>query len=143
MMRYKGYLGCSKINEKEGLIFGEVVGLRDVITYQGRTVKEARRAFRESIDLYLRTCSEEGIDPDRRFSGKLLIRTTPIVHRALAAHAKSHGVSINAFAEKVLTRAIVKESSVPPRRQTAAGAPSEKQKKASAARKRGPRRVGV
>jgi predicted HicB family RNase H-like nuclease len=143
MMRYKGYMGCSKVNEKEGLIFGEVVGLRDVITYQGRTVREARRAFRESIDLYLQTCSDEGIDPDRRFSGKLLIRTTPIVHRALAAHAKSHGVSINTFAEKILTRAIVKESSVPGPRQPAARAPSAKQKNESAARKPGNRKVGA
>jgi predicted HicB family RNase H-like nuclease len=108
MMEYKGYLGRSTVDEKEGLIFGEVIGLRDVITYQGRTVEEAERAFRESIDLYLQTCAEEGIEPDKQFSGKLLIRTKPSVHRLLAVISKARGKSINAFAEQILMQAVSK-----------------------------------
>jgi predicted HicB family RNase H-like nuclease len=54
MMKYKGYVGISEVDEDSGLIFGEVVGLRDVVTYQGRTADEARKSFTESIDLYLR-----------------------------------------------------------------------------------------
>jgi predicted HicB family RNase H-like nuclease len=125
MMRYKGYLGSSKVNEKEGLIFGEVMGLRDVVTYQGRTIEEARRAFQESIDLYLETCAEEGIDPDKPFSGKLLIRTEPKVHRALAFCAKARGLSINTFAEQVLIKAIRKMAA--PKR-LAGKAPEERTK---------------
>ncbi|HEV3165124.1 MAG TPA: type II toxin-antitoxin system HicB family antitoxin [Isosphaeraceae bacterium] len=105
MMNYKGYIGHSEVDESTGLIFGEVFGLRDVITYQGRTVDEARQSFVESIDLYLQTCAEEGLKPDKPFSGKMLVRTKPEVHRALAAQAKAEGKSLNQLTTRVLTKA--------------------------------------
>jgi len=110
MMEYKGYVGCSLVNEETGLIFGEVMGLRDVITYQGRTADEARKSFDESIELYFNTCGEEGIDPDKPYSGKLLVRTKSSVHRALAFLARSRGMSLNTLADRILTRAVRKAS---------------------------------
>jgi predicted HicB family RNase H-like nuclease len=110
MMEYKGYLGCSEVNEETGLIFGEVIGLRDVITYQGRTADEARESFKESIDLYLETCAAEGFDPDKPYSGHLLIRTKASVHRILVSLAKSRGVSLNTLTDRILTKVARKAS---------------------------------
>ena len=53
MIEYKGYHGQMKIDEEAGLIHGEVMGLRDVVTFQGRTVEEAQKGFMDSIDDYL------------------------------------------------------------------------------------------
>jgi predicted HicB family RNase H-like nuclease len=108
MMEYKGYVGRSEVNEEAGLIFGEVIGLRDVITYQGKTTEEARRSFEESIDLYLETCAEEGIDPDKPYSGNLLIRTKAPIHRALVALAKTRGQSLNTLIDSILSKAVRK-----------------------------------
>jgi len=50
MMEYKGYIGKVEINDEAGILYGEVINLRDVITFEGTSVDEIQKAFRESID---------------------------------------------------------------------------------------------
>ena len=64
-MEYRGYRGVVSRDGPPGLLHGEVVGIRDVITYQGRSASEVRRAFKDSVDEYLAMCSERGREPDR------------------------------------------------------------------------------
>tara|TARA_R100001143_G_C3361009_1_gene135766 strand:- start:9597 stop:9866 length:270 start_codon:yes stop_codon:yes gene_type:complete len=58
MLEYKGYHGKVEFDEEAGLFHGEVVGLRDVITFQGKSVDELEQVFRDSIDDYLDFCQE-------------------------------------------------------------------------------------
>ena len=104
MMKYKGYVAATEVDPDSGLIFGEVIGLSDVVTFQGRSVPEAIQAFHESVDLYLRTCDEQGLEPQRRYSGSIAVRTKPKVHGALVALARSRGLSLNELVDRVLTR---------------------------------------
>lgn len=53
MLEYKGYHGKVDFVEEAGLFHGEVVDLRDVITFQGKSVDELEIAFRDSVDDYL------------------------------------------------------------------------------------------
>lgn len=101
---YRGYISRMEVDAEAGLIHGEVVGLRDVITFQGETPAEAVQAFRESIDDYLDYCAEIGREPEKSYSGKVLVRTKPEVHRALTALAAAQKVSVNKLASSVLTR---------------------------------------
>ena len=64
-MEYRGYRGVVQHDGPDGLLCGEVVGIRDVITYQGRSASEVRQAFKDSVDEYLAICSERGREPDR------------------------------------------------------------------------------
>ncbi len=57
MLRYKGYHGNVAFDEEAGLFHGEVVDLRDVITFQGKSVDELQQAFHDSVDDYLDFCS--------------------------------------------------------------------------------------
>ena len=68
MLQYKAYTGHADYDEEAGLLHGEVLGLRDVVTFQGTSVKELKRAFQESIDDYLEFCPERGEEPDDPFS---------------------------------------------------------------------------
>jgi predicted HicB family RNase H-like nuclease len=106
MMNYKGYGARTEIDTESGLIFGEVVGLRDTITFQGHSVAEAVQAFRESVDLYLETCAARGLEPDRAYSGSIVVRTRPRTHRALVAWAQARGQSLNELVNRVLIRAV-------------------------------------
>jgi predicted HicB family RNase H-like nuclease len=76
-----------------------------VITFQGATVEEARAAFVESVDDYLAFCAERGEKPERPFSGKLLVRLDPNLHRELSMAAEKSGMSINALVVEALTKA--------------------------------------
>jgi len=96
MMEYKGYTaGPIGFDAKDGTFSGVVAGLKDVIHFEGSTARGLTRAFRESIDAYLEFCAEKGQEPDRPFSGKILLRTEPELHRKAAMRAASEGVSLS------------------------------------------------
>ncbi len=104
-MEYKGFLGVVQFDDEANIFHGDVVNTRDVITFQGESVGELRKAFEESIDDYLAFCKARGEEPEKPFSGKFLIRVKPELHRKVAAAARRKGKSINQFAAKVLERA--------------------------------------
>ena len=56
-MEYKGYQGRCEWDEDIGAFYGEVVSIRDVITFQGSTLEETEEAFRKSVDDYLAFCN--------------------------------------------------------------------------------------
>lgn len=96
-MNYKGYHGQVNYDEEAKLFHGEVVGLRDVITFQGTSVDELEQAFKDSIDEYLDFCKELQRAPEKPFSGKLMLRLPPEIHERAAYQAKTNGVSLNTW----------------------------------------------
>jgi predicted HicB family RNase H-like nuclease len=109
MMTYKGYRGRVERDDEAGLFRGEVEGTRDVITFQGRTVDELRRAFRDSVDDHLDRCAARGKAPDRPYSGRLLLRLDPALHRAADPAARRDGESPNAWVAERVARAAAGE----------------------------------
>jgi len=101
-MEYKGYLGIVEYDSDAKIFHGDIINTRDVITFQGSTVHEIETAFRESIDDYLSWCKEEGVEPEKPYSGKFNLRLSPELHKEVAVTAKRMKVSINSFVEKAL-----------------------------------------
>jgi predicted HicB family RNase H-like nuclease len=102
MMEYKGYWGTVEYDADAKLFHGDIVNTRDVITFQGTTVKEIERSFKDSIDDYLTWCKEEGAEPEKPYSGKFNLRLSPELHKELAVRAKKLKISINGFVEKAI-----------------------------------------
>lgn len=96
-MKYKGYRGQVNYDEEAKLFHGEVIGLRDVITFQGTSVDELEQAFKDSVDEYLDFCIELGRAPEKPFSGKLVLRLPPEIHERAAYEAKCNGISLNTW----------------------------------------------
>lgn len=105
MLNYKGYTGHVEFDDKAGIFHGEVLDLRDVVTFQGRSVDELEYAFRESVDDYLEFCQERGEEPDKPFSGKLMLRLPPELHRKVYISSKREGKSLNQWIAERLDRA--------------------------------------
>lgn len=95
MLEYRGYKGHAEFDDEAGVCHGEVLDTRDVITFEGTSVDELEAAFRESIDDYLDFCRERNEEPDRPFSGRLMLRLPPELHRRIHVEAKRAGKSIN------------------------------------------------
>lgn len=105
MMKYKCYTGVAEVDDEAQIIFGRVIGLRDVITFQGQTVAEALQSFKDSVDDYLELCASLGKPPEKPFSGRFLVRINPALHRTLAQAAEVRGSSLNAVVEQALREA--------------------------------------
>jgi predicted HicB family RNase H-like nuclease len=112
MMEYKGYIGKAEYDDEAGVFYGEVVGLKDVVTFKGSSVKELKKSFRESIDDYLAFCRRMGKTPDVPASGRLILRIPPELHSRASSVAKTEGRSLNtwvadAVKEKLSTYSVV------------------------------------
>ncbi len=67
MMQYKRYIGKVEFDTDADILHGEVVGIRDVVTFQGKSIAEVRRAFKQSVDDYLDFCRQRGEQPDKPY----------------------------------------------------------------------------
>jgi len=102
MLKYKGYTAHVEYDDEARIFHGEVLGLKDVVTFQGKSVEEIERAFRDSIDDYLEFCKKRGEKPDKPFSGRLMLRLPPDLHRKAYLSARREGKSLNQWiAEKL------------------------------------------
>jgi predicted HicB family RNase H-like nuclease len=104
MLEHKGYRGRVEFDATAKIFHGEVVETRDVITFQGTSVEELEQAFRESVDDYLEFCAERGEEPDKPFTGRLMVRLPPDLHRTLYIEAKEEGKSLNQLIAERLQR---------------------------------------
>lgn len=68
-----GYLARVEFDDKANIFHGEVINIRDVITFQGKTVDELRKAFEDSVEDYLAFCAERGEEPDKPLSGPFTV----------------------------------------------------------------------
>ena len=97
MLKYKDYIGHVIFDEEAELFHGEVINIKDVITFQGDSVKSLKKAFHESVDDYLDFCAKRNETPEKPFSGKFNVRLDPELHRAAAVAAKKAKMSLNAW----------------------------------------------
>jgi predicted HicB family RNase H-like nuclease len=105
MMEYKGYSAQVEFDDDVGVFHGEVLHLRDVVTFEGRTVAELRKAFRDSVDDYLAFCASRNEPPEKPFSGRFVVRIDPGLHKAVATQAARSHQSLNAWVQSVLAAA--------------------------------------
>jgi predicted HicB family RNase H-like nuclease len=61
---HKAYEAVVKYDEDAKIFHGEVINLRDVIAFQGKSVSELKRAFTASVDDYLAFCRQRGEEPE-------------------------------------------------------------------------------
>ena len=109
MLEYKGYRGSVEYIDESKIFHGEVLGTKDVITFRGTNVDEIETAFRESIDDYLDYCKEEGVEPDKPYSGKFNVRIPEMMHRQIAELAKIENESLNDIVLRSLQEFLDKE----------------------------------
>jgi predicted HicB family RNase H-like nuclease len=95
MMKYKGYTGVFELDDEARIFLGRVVGLRDVITFEARNADELIEEFHISVDVYLEFCAERGESPEKPYSGNVMVRLGPQLHRLVSHAAEAEGSSLN------------------------------------------------
>jgi predicted HicB family RNase H-like nuclease len=95
MMQYKGYLSRVDFDDEANIFHGEVINIRDVVTFQGETVNELHRAFEDSVEDYLAFCAERGEEPNPPFSGRFTLSLSPEQHRKVVLAAEKAGKGVD------------------------------------------------
>ena len=108
MMEYKGYTAAVEFDESVGRLHGRVVnsGAYPIATFEATDVKGIRREFHRSIDEYLQSCKEDGVEPRKPYSGKLHVRLGPDLHQRVARSAAESGLSLNRWIMQALEKSV-------------------------------------
>lgn len=105
-MEYKGYIAHVTYDDEFNIFHGEVINIRDVITFQGRSVAELHQALQDSVEDYLEFCQERGEAPETPFSGVFTIRLTPEQHRQIVQAAEKAGEPVETWVTETLSQAV-------------------------------------
>ena len=58
MISYKRYVGIFEFEEETNLFRGKISNIDDLITFQGKSVKEVQEAFEGAVDDYITWCKK-------------------------------------------------------------------------------------
>ena len=101
-LSYKNYNGTVEYSKEDDCLFGKVVGVRSLLSYEGESIKELKADFHRVIDEYLADCGERNVEPEQPYKGTFNIRISPELHRNIALYAMEHGKSLNAAVEEAI-----------------------------------------
>ena len=112
VMTHKGYNARIQYDDEDEIFFGKLAGIRDGVSFHASNVKELKAAFHEAVDDYLETCAKVGKKRQKPYSGKVMFRISPEVHRRAAIAAELKGQSLNQWAESVLNEAAAEQNQI-------------------------------
>jgi len=104
-LQYNGYSARIEFDAEDEIFFGHIAGIADIIGFHADTVSDLKVAFHEAVDDYIETCAKIGKEPQKPYSGKMMFRVDPDVHRRAALAAELSGKSLNEWAGEVLAKA--------------------------------------
>lgn len=122
-MEYKGYRGVVRYSAEDRVLHGRILGIDDVVNFEGADVEELQRAFHEAVDDYLALCEKLGRAPDWEYSGRIPLRIDSALHRRVAIAADSEAKSVNSWiadALEVATRPTRSGAATRPKKRRAA-----------------------
>jgi predicted HicB family RNase H-like nuclease len=106
LLSYKNYNGTVEYSKEDGCLFGKVVGIKSLLSYEGESIRELEHDFQMVIDDYINDCEERGVKPEQPFKGTFNIRINPDLHRNIAVYAMEHDKTLNAVVEEAIERMI-------------------------------------
>ena len=111
-LEYKGYTGSIEYSKEDGLLYGKVLGIKGLISYEGATGNKLEADFMDAIDTYIGECKQDRIAPEKPFKGSFNVRISPKLHRKAALLAMEEQTSLNSFVAESIRERIIKETGV-------------------------------
>ena len=102
VLEYKCYFGSIEVSIEDNVLYGKLLHINDLITFEAETVGELENAFKEAVDDYLEYCTQLGKVAEKPFKGSFNVRISPENHKKAVAQATRMGISLNQFVETAI-----------------------------------------
>jgi len=107
MLDYNGYSGTVEYSTSDNVLFGKVLGIKGLISYEGDSLQALKEDFKNAVDDYLDECAEDGVEPQKPYKGSFNVRISPELHRTIALYSASRGQTLNSTVEEALKRYVM------------------------------------
>lgn len=79
-LHYKNYYGTINVSSENNLLYGKVIGIKGLLSYEGKTVAELKKDFQDVVNEYIDDCNKKGIKPQVSYKGTFNVRINPELH---------------------------------------------------------------
>ncbi len=112
ILQYEGYYASVHFSSEDDVFFGKILGIDDLVNFEGASVKELKKAFHEAVDDYLETCTELGKEPNKTYKGSFNVRIPTELHKSAAIFASINNISLNDFIRTAINYALLHKEDV-------------------------------
>lgn len=109
IMKYKDYSAVIEYSCEDKVLFGKIIGINDLVTFESDSADEIENEFHAAVDDYLAYCKEVGKEPEKEYKGCFNVRISPRLHRELALYAMQSGISLNQAVENAVSEFVVRK----------------------------------
>jgi len=109
-LQYKEYIGSVHFNADDEAFFGKIEGIEDLISFEGASVAELKKSFKDAVEDYIQLCKEHGKKTEKSYKGSFNVRISPEVHKKAKRLAIMKGISLNQFIQKAVEEEVSRES---------------------------------
>ena len=95
LFKYGEYLGTVHYSAEDEIFYGKILGVDDLVTFEGSSVRELKKAFRDAVSDYINTCKLIGKSAQKSYKGTFNVRMPIELHKKAAAVAEERGISLN------------------------------------------------
>ncbi len=95
LLKYKEYLGTVSFSNEDQCLYGKVIGIDDLVSYESDSVSGLKKAFETAVEDYLESCKSVNKSPLKSYRGVFNIRTSPEKHQTLSILAQKNGLKLN------------------------------------------------
>ncbi len=106
VLTYKDFIGSVHFSSDDGVFFGKIEGINDLVTFEGRTVDEIQNAFKQAVNDYIELCKELNKPAFKSYKGSFNVRIPPELHRKAIEKSQSLGISLNQLVKQAIKKEI-------------------------------------
>lgn len=114
ILKFKGYYAEVHFSAVDDVFFGNLMGISDLISFEGTSVSDLKKAFHEAVEDYLITCEELGKDPEKTYKGSFNVRIPPELHRKAANYASIRKMILNDLVKQAIDGVVSKPLAIEP-----------------------------
>jgi predicted HicB family RNase H-like nuclease len=112
ILQYKNYYAAVHFSAPDEVFYGKILGINDLISFEGSSVKELKTAFKDAVDDYLDMCTEIGKAPDKTYKGTFNVRVSSELHKEASLFAAVNNITLNEFVKTALSFALLRKDEV-------------------------------
>lgn len=107
---YKDFIGSVHFNAADEVFFGRIENIDDLVSFEGSSVVELKKAFEDSVDDYIALCNETKKEAEKSYKGSFNLRIPPEIQRRAKRLAIMKGISLNQFIQHAVEEEVIRET---------------------------------
>ena len=102
MLTSEGFIGSVHFSAVDECFYGKIEGIDDLITFEGKNVRELNDAFCEALSDYKELCHQLKKPLFKSYKGSFNIRIAPELHKKAVQKSLMLGISLNQLVQNAI-----------------------------------------